>query len=156
MSPGSSAESYPAFAPIGARGLKLLSLNVPPTADIFQPVTMSCEYDLEGGNLYSVKWYKDDCEFFRFMPDYEPKSQAFHTPGISLDLQKSDINRVTLINLHFNTSGNYKCEVSTEAPNFVTVAQSSNMTVMVDQGEWIRGQNVNCHGDAIRTQELQR
>ncbi|XP_069674524.1 uncharacterized protein [Periplaneta americana] len=96
---------------------------------------MSCEYDLEGGNLYSVKWYKDDCEFFRFMPDYEPKSQAFHTPGISLDLQKSNINRVTLINLHFNTSGNYKCEVSTEAPNFVTVAQSSNMTVMAFPSE---------------------
>ncbi|XP_069675827.1 uncharacterized protein [Periplaneta americana] len=118
-----------------ARGLKLLSLNVPSTADIFQPVTLSCEYDLEGGNLYSVKWYKDDSEFFRFVPDYEPKSQAFHTPGITLDLQRSDMNRVTLINLHFNTSGNYKCEVSTEAPNFVTVAQSSNMTVMAFPSE---------------------
>jgi len=43
---------------------------------------------------------------------------------------KSDMNRVTLINLHFKTSGNYKCEVSTEAPNFQTVAQNSSMTVM--------------------------
>jgi hypothetical protein len=40
------------------------------------------------------------------------------------------MSRVTLINLQFNTSGNYKCEVSTEAPNFETVAQNSNMTVM--------------------------
>jgi hypothetical protein len=45
-------------------------------------------------------------------------------------LQNSDMSRVTLTNLQFNTSGNYKCEVSTEAPNFETVAQSSNMTVM--------------------------
>jgi hypothetical protein len=45
-------------------------------------------------------------------------------------LQNSDMNIVTLINLKFNTSGNYKCEVSTEAPNFETVAQNSNMTVM--------------------------
>ncbi|XP_069674525.1 uncharacterized protein [Periplaneta americana] len=117
------------------RGLKLLSLNVPSTADIFYPVTLSCKYDLEGVNLYSVKWYKDDSEFFRFMPDYDPQSQAFHTPGVALDLQKSDKNKVTLINLHFNTSGNYKCEVSTEAPNFETVAQSSNMTVMAFPSE---------------------
>jgi hypothetical protein len=45
-------------------------------------------------------------------------------------MQNSDMNRVTLINLQFNTSGNYKCEVSTEAPNFATVAQNSSMTVM--------------------------
>jgi hypothetical protein len=66
----------------------LLSLKVPPTADIFEPVTLICEYDLEGRNLYSVKWYKDECEFFRYMPDYEPQSQAFLTPGITLDVSK--------------------------------------------------------------------
>jgi len=43
---------------------------------------------------------------------------------------KSDMNRVTLTDLRFNTSGNYKCEVSTEGPNFQTVAQNSSMTVM--------------------------
>jgi len=45
-------------------------------------------------------------------------------------LQKSGSTNVTLINLQFNTSGTYRCEVSTEAPNFETVAQNSNMTVM--------------------------
>jgi hypothetical protein len=48
-------------------------------------------------------------------------------------LHQSDLTTVTLINLQFNTSGNYKCEVSTEGPNFETVAQSCNMTVM---GKW--------------------
>jgi hypothetical protein len=43
------------------------------------------------------------------------------------------MNAVTLINLQFNTSGSYRCEVSTEAPNFATVAQSGNMTVV---GKW--------------------
>jgi hypothetical protein len=66
----------------------MLSLKVPATADIFQPVTLICEYDLESRNLYSVKWYKDECEFFRYMPDYEPQSQAFPTPGITLDVSK--------------------------------------------------------------------
>jgi hypothetical protein len=45
-------------------------------------------------------------------------------------VNKSDMNIVTLIGLQFNTSGNYKCEVSTEGPNFQTVAQNSSMTVM--------------------------
>jgi hypothetical protein len=70
----------------GTRGLKLMILSVPHTADIFDPVTLGCEYDLEGRKLYSVKWYKDENEFFRYMPYYEPQIQAFHTPGITLDV----------------------------------------------------------------------
>ena len=27
---------------------------------------LSCEFDMEGGTLYSVKWYKDDNEFYRY------------------------------------------------------------------------------------------
>jgi hypothetical protein len=64
----------------------MVSLKVPATADIFQPVTLSCDYDVEGGSLYSVKWYKDESEFFRHMPDYHPQSQAFHTPAVTLDV----------------------------------------------------------------------
>jgi hypothetical protein len=65
-----------------------VSLKVPPVADIFQPATLTCEYDLGSGNLYSIKWYKDECEFFRYTPDYEPHSQAFPTAGITLDVSK--------------------------------------------------------------------
>jgi hypothetical protein len=79
--------------------LRLVSLKVPPTADIFQPVTLICEYDLERRNLYSIKWYKDECEFFRYMPDYEPQSQAFPTPGITLDVSK----RVATLRVTYNT-----------------------------------------------------
>ena len=70
----------------GARGLKLLFLDVPPAADIFSPVTLRCEYDLEGRNLYSVKWYKDGSEFFTYMPDYKPESRAVKTSGIAVDV----------------------------------------------------------------------
>ena len=76
----------------GVRGLKMVSLKVPPTADLFHPVTLSCDYDLQGGTLYSVKWYKDDSEFVRYMPDYEPQIQAFRTSGISLDVSISVIH----------------------------------------------------------------
>jgi hypothetical protein len=68
--------------------LRLVSLKVPPTADIAGPVTLICEYDLENGNLYSVKWYKDEGEFFRYTPDYEPHRRTFPTPGITLDVSR--------------------------------------------------------------------
>ncbi|KAJ9591675.1 hypothetical protein L9F63_001762, partial [Diploptera punctata] len=45
------------------------------------------------------------------------------------------MNIVTLNKLRFNNSGNYKCEVSTEAPNFETIADSSYMTVMAYPSE---------------------
>ena len=70
----------------------MMSLKVPSTTDIYEPVTLSCEYDLQGGNLYSVKWYKDEIEFFRYMPDYKPPSQAFPTPDISLDVSNHVTN----------------------------------------------------------------
>ncbi|GLH14466.1 Uncharacterized protein GBIM_18863 [Gryllus bimaculatus] len=37
---------------------------------------------------------------------------------------------VTLTDLSFTSSGTYRCEVSTEAPNFETVFKNANMTVM--------------------------
>jgi hypothetical protein len=80
-----------------ARGLNIVSLKVPPTADIFYPVTLSCEYDLQGVELYSVKWYKDDYEFFRFMPDHDPQMQYFPTPGILLNVSNHLTNCVNCV-----------------------------------------------------------
>ena len=49
-------------------------------------MTLRCEYDLGDMNLYSVKWYKDGSEFFRYMPDYDPRSQAVKNSGITVDV----------------------------------------------------------------------
>ena len=75
----------------------MVSLNVPPTTDIYDSVTLSCEYDLQGGNLYSVKWYKDESEFFRYVPDYQPQCQAFPAPGISLDVSNPVTNCINYV-----------------------------------------------------------
>ncbi len=37
---------------------------------------------------------------------------------------------VTLHKLHFNSSGNYRCEVSMEGPNFETVVRNGYMKVI--------------------------
>lgn len=47
---------------------------------------LECTYDLEGENLYSVKWYKDGDEFFRYLPKSVPEIQVFEQQGIYIDV----------------------------------------------------------------------
>ena len=37
-------------------------------AEVGEDITLTCEYRLERDTLYSIKWYRDDREFFRFIP----------------------------------------------------------------------------------------
>ena len=32
-------------------------------------ISLSCVYDLEDDVLYSIKWYRDDKEFYRYLPN---------------------------------------------------------------------------------------
>lgn len=112
------------------RGLQLTELAVPTHANLKQSVTLNCRFNLDSAKLYSVKWYKDEFEFFRYMPENKPQMQVFPVSGIVLDESNSDMNKVSLINVDFTSSGVYRCEVSTEAPYFDTVFSNSNMTIL--------------------------
>lgn len=119
-------------AGIGSKGaLKMLKLDVPQWADLRYPVTLNCQFDTGGDSLYSVKWYKDEHEFFRYTPGLSPKTLVFNMDGVKVDESKSTVNEVTLYSLTRMSKGNYKCEVSTDAPNFPTVVEDANMTIVV-------------------------
>lgn len=45
-----------------------------------------CDYDLGNDNLYSVKWYKDHEEFYRFVPRAKPEALSFKIEGITVDV----------------------------------------------------------------------
>lgn len=49
---------------------------------------------------------------------------------IILQESKSSASEVTLYPLTRTSNGNYKCEVSTDAPNFPTVVEDANMSVI--------------------------
>ncbi|BES93244.1 beat protein [Nesidiocoris tenuis] len=114
----------------GSLGLHLTELEVPKHADIGSSVTLGCFFETGEKNLYSVKWYKDDYEFYRFMPDNNPNSHVFPVTGVQLNKLTSDKNRVHLEKVTYQSTGTYKCEVSTEAPAFETVFRSQNLTVV--------------------------
>ncbi|XP_050540765.1 uncharacterized protein LOC126905252 isoform X3 [Daktulosphaira vitifoliae] len=111
-------------------GLKIIDVLVPRFVDLKDSVTLECHFVVGHGKLYSVKWYKDDNEFYRFVPEDIPSVQVFHQSGIALDLTKCNMRKVTLKNLTLQTSGIYKCEVSTDAPKFEIEFKSANMSVI--------------------------
>lgn len=71
----------------GVAGLRLVNVSVPRYEELHATVTMSCHFDLDGARLYSVKWYKDDHEFFSYSPAF--KSKGFTLPGITLDVSRT-------------------------------------------------------------------
>nr|XP_050844128.1 uncharacterized protein LOC127061376 isoform X1 [Vespula vulgaris] len=117
---------------------KIVRLDVPMFADPrWEEVTLQCEYDLGGKDLYSVKWFKDGVEFFRFMPSSEPVSEYFHVEGIVVDIAQSNGRQVKLLGQSnnrrekINLTGSYGCEVSSEAPSFRMTYAEANMSVAV-------------------------
>ncbi|XP_022188968.1 uncharacterized protein LOC111047512 [Nilaparvata lugens] len=111
--------------------LKLTNFEVPSLAEYGSSVTLTCEFDVGSAALNSVKWYRDEHEFFRFAPEIHPTdTQIFPLDGINLDKSISDQNHVTLMHLSFSSSGSYKCEVSTDMPDFKITYRSKNLTVI--------------------------
>ncbi|CAH1118816.1 unnamed protein product [Phaedon cochleariae] len=107
-----------------------VSVTIPAAVKIMDTVTLHCKYDLEGEPLYTVKWYKGSKEFYRYIPKELPNTQMFPLPGIMVDMQKSSSNKVVLKNVQLEVSGRYKCEVSSDAPNFYTYMESGYMYVI--------------------------
>ncbi|CAN7997845.1 unnamed protein product, partial [Ixodes pacificus] len=101
--------------------LRLVDLHVPGAVRSGEPVQLRCEYDLESAELYSVKWYKNNVEFYRYLPSDVPPGQSYELLGTFVDHSRSDKNNVFLEKTDLNTEGMYGCEVSTEGPGFKTV-----------------------------------
>ncbi|KAG1714091.1 hypothetical protein GQR58_001736 [Nymphon striatum] len=66
-------------------GISITKLNIPRYVYIKQNVTLNCHFDLNGSRLYSVKWYKDNTEIYRFIPSHKPEVKIYHTKGVVLD-----------------------------------------------------------------------
>ncbi|KAG1709824.1 hypothetical protein GQR58_002789 [Nymphon striatum] len=112
-------------------GVKLKDLIVPSPIAASGPALLSCVFDLEGSPLYSIKWYKDKEEFYRYVPRENPPVKIFDTGGIDIDLTKTNEGNVYLKNINLKTAGVYRCEVSGESPFFQTHVKQKRMVVHV-------------------------
>ena len=93
-------------------------------------LSLICDYELGGRELYSVKWSHDDRGFYRFFPRLEEPRQVFPSSALSVELEQSDHRSVRLSSVSLLSSGVMRCEVTTEGPMFLTVAEDSLLTVV--------------------------
>ncbi|XP_050450195.1 uncharacterized protein LOC126850846 [Cataglyphis hispanica] len=109
-----------------------VDFKMPKEAVVGSTIDLKCEWRILGGSgLYSVKWYKDDHEFFRFLPDSSQRIQIFPRPGVKVETRSNNEKKsIKLKDLILESSGQYKCEVSTEAPSFATTYETANLTVI--------------------------
>ncbi|XP_015920052.1 cell adhesion molecule 1 [Parasteatoda tepidariorum] len=112
-------------------GLKITRFEVPSLVVPGDSAILTCFYDLGKEKLYSVKWYKDKVEFFRFFPSLSPQFMSFPVQGISIDLSKSSQNTVYLRNLSLKSEGQYTCQVSADEPYFGCVQVHRDVVVYI-------------------------
>ena len=72
----------------GCGSLSMKGLSVPGQLILGSSADLVCNYALAGSKLYSVKWYKDGQEFFRFMPSMDTQIEVFPVRGVSVDVSK--------------------------------------------------------------------
>ncbi|CAB3360451.1 Hypothetical predicted protein [Cloeon dipterum] len=113
-----------------SNGLRDLEIKVPEAVRRGSSVELTCDYDLEGALLYSIKWYKDDQEFFNFVAKEAPPTRVFPVPGVSVDEFQSGNKSVMLRNVQRELTGIYKCEVSGDQPTFHTDVKTAPMLVV--------------------------
>ena len=64
----------------------MLDVAIPPHAIRGQNAKLRCKYDMEGDKLYSIKWYRNGHEFYRYIPTDNPKTTIFNGNGINVDV----------------------------------------------------------------------
>jgi len=113
----------------------MMNLTVPDQLVLGQSASLLCNYDLEGTQLYSVKWYKNGQEFFRYMPSMDEQFTVFNIPGVHVIHPTTghsyrNFNKMQLNHVDMETGGVFRCEVSNEFPDFHTVSKSVELRVV--------------------------
>lgn len=118
------------FVPEFIVGLKDVSVTIPQAVRRGGNALFICNYDMENDTLYSVKWYKGRREFYRYTPKENPAMKTFPSAGINVERNLSNQSHVVLLAVPLSISGKFTCEISVEAPSFLTAMMSGEMEVV--------------------------
>lgn len=73
----------------GIAGIKLTKLIVPEYVYVNKPVELECQYVLQNNEkLYTVQWYKDNDEFYRF--EKSGPRHAYQIDDIKVDVSTNE------------------------------------------------------------------
>ena len=73
----------------GIVALRMTALQIPQHVVLNETVRMQCNFNLDKELLYSVKWYKDGHEFYRYVPRDVPTVQTFRVPGVNVNVSST-------------------------------------------------------------------
>ncbi|XP_058448748.1 uncharacterized protein LOC131428719 [Malaya genurostris] len=109
--------------------LRDVQVTVPQAVRRGDNAMLYCHYDMDGENLYSVKWYKGRREFYRYTPKENPAMKVFPVAGVQVKRAASNESQLMLVGLNMMASGKYSCEVSADAPSFHTMIVTGDLEV---------------------------
>lgn len=67
--------------------LKWVRISVPQYRLPGESALLRCDFELgKDDTLYSLKWYKDQEEFYRYVPKAKPKTNWYDVEGIKIDV----------------------------------------------------------------------
>lgn len=78
--------SHTAGGVAGSWCLRNVVLRVPEAAKTGGSLSLSCDFSLEQEQLYSVKFYQGDKEFYRYVPEESPPTRVFPIEGVTVDV----------------------------------------------------------------------
>ncbi|KAG7310132.1 hypothetical protein JYU34_004674 [Plutella xylostella] len=115
----------------GAGGLRTTELRITPrVVQRGRNVTMACLYQLDNAGIYSVKWYREHQEFYRYSPFESPTTRSIPVSGIKIDRLRSNESQVVLVAVTPALSGNYSCEVIQNSLNYPHSTASAKLDVV--------------------------
>ncbi|XP_076061382.1 uncharacterized protein LOC143037150 [Oratosquilla oratoria] len=108
-------------------------VEVPQLAIKGASANVTCRFEVQDEGLYSLKWYHNDAEFYRYVPK-ELNGPVHVKPSSSFTVKEwyrsNSLVALSLGNLTTNATGEYKCEVIAEQPSFRTEAANGSLTVL--------------------------
>lgn len=121
--------------------LKMNDVTVPPYIVRGHTGHLRCDYNAAGQQIYTVKWYKDSHEFYRYKPGSPQPLLTFPVKGFVVNTVESNEHDLFLAQVDLDAAGFYKCEVTSGAPSFWTVRMRKKVQVvdLPDSVPFIRG-----------------
>lgn len=104
-------------------------LKMPKVSLLHDHIDLRCHYDMDNA-LYSIKFYRNGEEFYRYIPRDILPVHVFPLKGIKLQKTLHFHNWIRLLDVNKDTEGVFQCEVSSEGPMFETYFDEVQLRVM--------------------------
>lgn len=95
-----------------------------------ETAVLKCNYHLEGALLYAVKWYRENEEFYRYVPKSDPQKTSYPVDGIRVDVRLLFFF-FCLFSYFVYFPANFSLQLSPSASHFFFILKKTFLTAPV-------------------------